>query len=246
MKYSNVISAEFVCRPNRFIAEVMVGGERVRAHVKNTGRCAELLVPGAKVYVQDHRDSMGSRKLAYSLISVEKYLPDGRTIIVNMDSQAPNRVVKEALEEGRLRLPGLDSLEIIRPESRWGGSRLDFFLRDVQGREAYAEVKGVNLESEGVALFPDAPTDRGIRHLNELINIKESGRQAYVIFIIQMAGIRYLAPNDMRHRAFGEALRNAEAAGVKILAFDCEVQPVEIKIKSPVKTVLRRNGNGCE
>ena len=97
-----------------------------------------------------------------------------------------------------------------------------------------------------MALFPDAPTDRGIRHLNELINIKESGRQAYVIFIIQMAGIRYLAPNDMRHRAFGDALRNAEADGVKILAFDCEVQPGEIKIKSPVKTVLRRNGNGCE
>lgn len=246
MKYSNIIQAKFISRPNRFIAEAQVGGNIVRAHVKNTGRCKELLLPGATVYLQDHRKNMGNRKLAYSLISVEKRTDDGKILIVNMDSQAPNHVVKEALVENRIRLPHLDLLDEVKPECTFGGSRLDFFLRDIEGREGFAEVKGVNLEKNAAALFPDAPTERGIKHLNELIKIKGTGREAYAIFVIQMEGIRYFMPNDDCHPEFGNALRKASAAGVGILAFDCKVTPEEIKIKDRIETVLRRKDNGYE
>ena len=163
MKYENMIRGKFKERPNRFVAIAETEGGNVRAHVKNTGRCAELLIPGADIYLQDHSGDPGKRKLLYSLISVEKVMEDGSSLMINMDSQAPNKVVKEALGNGRLVLPEMGELSIIKPETVSGTSRLDFYVRDKNGTEGYIEVKGVTLEENGTALFPDAPTRRGIK-----------------------------------------------------------------------------------
>ena len=200
MQYQNIRKAIFLERPNRFIAHVELDGSVVKAHVKNTGRCRELLVPGAVVYVEDFEGRMGSRKLQYSLIAVEK-----QNILINMDSQAPNKVTAEALQNGHLKFPGMDELVELRGEYTYGDSRIDFYGKDCCGKEFLLEVKGVTLEENGVARFPDAPTQRGVKHVEELIRAHEAGFEAGILFVIQMKGARRMEPNWRTHEAFGEA-----------------------------------------
>lgn len=232
MKYENIVKAKFIDRPNRFIATVEIDGNVEKSHVKNTGRCRELLVPGAEIYLEDFEGRMGSRKMRYSLIGVRK-----GELMINMDSQAPNAVVKEALISGRINLPGMGLLTTVKGEHRYGGSRLDFFVEDEEGRRGLIEVKGVTLENDGIARFPDAPTERGKRHVEELAGAIDEGYLVYVIFVIQMKGITHFEPNDETHRAFGDALREASAKGVNVLAYDCAVteETLEIGAEIPVK-----------
>ncbi|MEG0157524.1 MAG: DNA/RNA nuclease SfsA, partial [Anaerovoracaceae bacterium] len=201
MEYEKIVKGKFLSRPNRFVALVEIQGETVKAHVKNTGRCKELLLPGAEIYLEDFAGRMGTRKLRYSLISVKK----GETLI-NMDSSAPNKVVGEALSQGKLILPGMEELVKVKPEQTFGNSRFDFFVEDKTGKKGYIEVKGVTLEVEGIARFPDAPTVRGIKHIEELMVAADQGYGAYLIFVIQMEGISSIEPNDETHKAFGDAL----------------------------------------
>ena len=211
----------FRARPNRFIAYVELNGAEEVCHVKNTGRCRELLVPGARVWCQ--KQDKPERKTKYDLIAVEK---NGR--IINMDSQAPNAAVKEWLAGG-----GLGDVSELKAESKWGTSRFDFsFIKD--GRRCFLEVKGVTLENDGVCAFPDAPTVRGARHLQELTELAEQGFGAYVLFVIQMADVCYLHPNDTTDPAFGSALRQAAQAGVQVLAMDCAVTEETMTLRKPV------------
>ena len=217
MKYPNICSGIFKSRPNRFIAEVEINGVVERCHVKNTGRCRELLIPGARVYVQRHRNP--ARKTALSLIAVEK---DGR--LVNIDSQAPNAVWQEALAGGLL-LPGRpEAAALIRREAVFGDSRLDFYIEwpEVRG---WMEVKGVTLEEQGVVRFPDAPTERGRKHLRELSRAAREGWYAAVVFVIQMEGVAEVRPHTATHPQFAEALAQARTAGVKVLFLLCRVEP---------------------
>lgn len=237
MEYQHICEARFLRRPNRFVADVLIDGREERVHVKNTGRCGELLVPNAKVYLQDFSTCMGSRKMRYSLIAVEKQR-EGDCLLVNMDAQAPNQVVKEALTEGRLRLPNMGSLVQIRPEAVYGASRLDFYLKDEVGREAYMEVKGVTLEQDGLASFPDAPTLRGIKHLRELSELAQKGVGAYALFVLQMEKMTVFTPNEQRHPAFAQALREAADAGVCVLAYDCRVTADTLELNKPVPVCL--------
>ena len=237
MKYEKIIKATFIDRPNRFVAMVRVGEETVKTHVKNTGRCKELLVPGAAVYLEDFEGRMGDRKMRYSLVGVEKETPSGK-LMINMDSQAPNKVAGEALTDGRIKLDGMSPLAVIKPEKTFGKSRFDFYVEDEEGRTAYIEVKGVTLEDEGVVRFPDAPTERGVKHINELVTASEAGHLAYIIFIIQMEGMKEFRPNDETHKAFGDALRAASLAGVKILAYECFVDEKSLEVSRPVKVSL--------
>ncbi|SET15105.1 DNA/RNA nuclease SfsA [[Clostridium] polysaccharolyticum] len=220
MRYKNIKKGRFLGRPNRFIAHVDLNGEEAVCHVKNTGRCKELLIPGESVvYIEDHGED-ARRKTRYSLIGVEK-----GNLMINMDSQAPNKVVKEWIAQGGF-LPGIT---LIKPEKKYGDSRFDFYLE--QGdKKIFMEVKGVTLEENGVAMFPDAPTERGIKHMEELITCKENGYDAYILFVVQMAGMKVFKPNDRTHPAFGEALRKAKKHGVEILVKDCLVKEDELKI----------------
>ena len=225
MEYANMVSGTFLARPNRFIAHVRIEGRTEIVHVKNTGRCRELLPEGAEVWCQ--RAGNPVRKTKYDLIAVHK----GRRLI-NMDSQAPNAAAKEWLAAG-----GLGQLESLRPETVHGDSRFDFsFQKD--GRVCFLEVKGVTLETDGVCAFPDAPTERGARHLRGLIRAVEEGYGAYVLFVIQMADVEYLCPNDATDPDFGRALREAAAAGVQVLAVDCAVTPEEMRIRNWVPVRL--------
>lgn len=237
MKYEKIIEATFVDRPNRFIAQVMVGGELVKAHVKNTGRCKELLIPGAVVYLEDFEGRMGERKMRYSLVGVEKNTPAG-TLMINMDSQAPNKVVAEALADGRIKLEGMGPLNVVKAEKTFGQSRFDFYAEDESGQTAYIEVKGVTLEDGGIVRFPDAPTERGVKHINELMEAAAAGHRTYVIFVIQMEGMREFRPNDNTHKAFGDALRTACRAGVGIMAYECAVTENSLEITVPVQVNL--------
>lgn len=233
MKYKNIVPAAFLVRDNRFVARVLLDGVETTVHVKNTGRCRELLVPGATVYLEDFSARMGGRKLRYDLIAVKK---DG--LLINMDSQAPNKVAAEALRSGAIPLPGMARLSEMRPETVYGTSRFDFYVRDADGREGFVEVKGVTLEDGGIASFPDAPTVRGIKHLNELASAAERGYMAYTLFILQMSGMKLFTPNDERHAAFGDALRHAAASGVHILAYECSVTPDTLRVTEPVPVKL--------
>ncbi len=225
MRYNDMVSGIFRNRPNRFIAHVEIGGEEVVCHVKNTGRCRELLVPGAKVWCQ-HWD-VPTRKTKYDLIAVQK----GQRLI-NMDSQAPNAAAKEWLRAG-----GLGDISDLRPETVHGDSRFDFsFAKD--GKQCFLEVKGVTLENDGVCAFPDAPTQRGVKHLQGLTKAARDGYGAYVLFVIQMADVEYLHPNDMTDPAFGAALRQAEQAGVRLIAMDCHVTKDTMTIDKPVPVKL--------
>lgn len=218
---------------NRFVARVEVESKEVRVHVKNTGRCKELLVPGATVYLEDFTDRMGTRNLSYSLVAVEK-----GELLINMDSQAPNQVVKEALKNGTFCPPEFSRLKTVQPEKIYGSSRLDFYMEDEVGRKGFVEVKGVTLEEGGIVRFPDAPTQRGIKHIQELVKAAAEGYLAYVLFVIQMEGVLFFEPNDRTHPAFGEALRLAEKKGVRILAMDCQVTERGMKLGEPVTIKL--------
>lgn len=226
MDYEHIREASFIERPNRFIAYVSLNGKRETVHVKNTGRCAELLTPGASVYIQEC--SASSRKTKWDLIAVRK-----GSRLINMDSQAPNKAVREWIEGGSF----FGEAAIVRPETTYGNSRFDLYV-EAGERKIFIEVKGVTLEEDGVCRFPDAPSERAVKHLEELIRAKKDGYEAYVFFVIQMSGVRYFTPNTDTHPAFAEALKKAAAAGVSILASDCIVTPESIEIQEPVDVVL--------
>ena len=224
MHYDHMVPGRFLTRPNRFIAHIEIDGQTEICHVKNTGRCRELLPQGAKVWCQKFDDP--KRKTKYDLITVEK-----GSRLINMDSQAPNKAALQWLQAG-----GLGNIGQLRPESKWGESRFDFsFTKD--GIPCFLEVKGVTLETDGVCAFPDAPTQRGTKHLRELTQLKQQGYGAYVLFVIQMSDVRYLHPNDATDPAFGKALREAAEAGVQVMAVCCHVTPQSMDITDfvPVK-----------
>lgn len=231
MKYEKIVSGIFVSRPNRFIAHVLIDGKEEIVHVKNTGRCKELLVPGCKVYLEDFEGRMGSRKLRYSLIAVEKKRDEGKneSILINMDSQAPNKVVAEWLST--------QGYDFIKPEFTFGKSRVDFYME--RGKEKFLlEVKGCTLEYNGHCFFPDAPTERGVKHLEELIKAKEHGYHAAVLILIQMEESIDFAPNDETHKEFGDTLRLAASRGVEVLCYNCKVTPDSLELKDKVKVIL--------
>jgi len=225
MHYPNMIPGHFLSRPNRFIAHVEIGGKEETVHVKNTGRCRELLQPGAEVWCQESTNP--NRKTKFDLITVRK----GQRLI-NMDSQAPNIAAGEWLRSG-----GLGEITNLKAETFQGDSRFDFsFEKD--GKQCYLEVKGVTLEDDGVCAFPDAPTQRGTRHLKGLTRLAQEGYGAYVLFVIQMADVKYLHPNDKTDPAFGAALREAAENGVRIIAMDCAVTEDSMKLRLPVLVKL--------
>lgn len=211
MKYDNIVSGTFLSRPNRFIAHVTINGETQICHVKNTGRCRELLIKGATVYLQ--KAANPARKTKYDLIAVQK-----GDLLINMDSAAPNKAAAEYLRKG------FGDNALIKPEKTYGDSRIDFYV-ETAADKWLIEVKGVTLEEQGRALFPDAPTERGVKHINELIKATAEGYKTCILFIIQMKGITSFSPNDLTHPAFGEALRHAASQGVEIKAIDCIVTP---------------------
>ena len=227
MRYEKIITGTFLERPNRFIAYVEIDGKKETVHVKNTGRCKELLLPGSRVYlsVADNPE----RKTKYDLIAVEKQREGKIPLFVNMDSQIANDVAGEWLEKGIL----FSKDALIRREVKYGNSRFDFAITDGE-RKIFLEVKGVTLEQDGIASFPDAPTERGIKHIRELMQCMEEGYEAYILFVIQMKEISLFHPNDKMHSAFGAALREAAAAGVKILAYDCKISKDSIELDMPV------------
>ena len=225
MQYSNTVPGTFIARPNRFIAHVKIGGQTETVHVKNTGRCRELLVPGTTVWCQ--KSSNPNRKTKYDLITVQK-----GDRLINMDSQAPNTAAGEWLRAG-----GLDKIEDLKAESFHGDSRFDFsFTKD--SRQCFLEVKGVTLEHDGICAFPDAPTERGVKHLKGLTKLAQEGYGAYVLFVIQMPDVKYLHPNDATDPAFGAALREASENGVQVLAMDCSVTESTMEIRLPVPVKL--------
>ncbi|PKM85105.1 MAG: DNA/RNA nuclease SfsA [Firmicutes bacterium HGW-Firmicutes-11] len=236
MKYETIVPGKFVSRPNRFIAIVSVDGTETEAHIKNTGRFKELLIPGAAIYLEDHQmqNKNTGRRTRYSLISVEK-----ENRLVNIDSSASNLLVKESLLEGSLLLPGVSlPLRSLRPESVFYSSRFDFYFVDREGKTGFLEVKTVTLEEDDVARFPDAPTLRGIRHLEELVKAKAHGHHAILLFVIQTGRIHGFEPNDATHRAFGDALRKAKEAGITIEAIQCQVDPDGISLTTSVPVSL--------
>lgn len=227
MKYYNITEAKFLSRPNRFIAYVDLNGEKTKVHVKNTGRCKELLRENAVVYLE--KSGNRERSTAYDLIAVNK---SGR--LINMDSNAPNKVVEEWLNQ-RILFP---DLTLVRPETTYGNSRFDFYLETASGRKIFMEVKGVTLENDNQAAFPDAPSERAIKHVEELMLAKQNGYEAYILFVIQMKGIHSFSPNWITQPAFGEALRNARRAGVHLLAYDCLVEQDSLRLQDEVPIVL--------
>lgn len=230
MNYRNIKPGIFLSRPNRFIARVLIDGREETVHVKNTGRCRELLVPGCTVYLE--KSDNPSRKTPFDLIAVEKNTEKG-TILINMDSQIPNACCAELLPQTGLFSPAAE----IKREVKFGSSRFDICVTDGD-RKSFVEVKGVTLERDGLALFPDAPTERGVKHVRELIEAKKQGFGAYIIFIIQMSEVHTFSPNRVMQPEFAEALLEAQEAGVKILAFDCIVTPDSITARKPVKVIL--------
>lgn len=231
MKYKNIVEAKFIERPNRFVAKVEIlnpsnsdpGGESVieTVHVKNTGRCKELLIPGCKVWLEE--PGTPNRKTKYDIIAVDKK----NLGVVNIDSQAPNKVVKEYLELSSESL----NIKNIKPEFAFGESRLDFYF-EKSGKKTLMEVKGCTLEIDGIGYFPDAPTERGVKHINELINATKEGYDAIIAFVIQMNGIREVRPNIKTHPEFGEALERAKKKGVEVWFMPCVVTPSKIYISN--------------
>ena len=244
MKYAQIVQGRFLERPNRFIAMAEINGQIEKCHVKNTGRCRELLIPGAAVWLE--KSANPNRKTAYDLVAVSK---QGQ--IINMDSQAPNQAVREWLEQGMLSEENsvpepsgtgrpFSEIRHVKPEFRYGDSRIDFYAEAGRDRmhRILIEVKGVTLEEEGSARFPDAPTERGIKHMLELERSVKEGYEAWILFVIQMKGIQWLEPNDRTHPQFGETLRRVKRAGVGILAYDCLVTTNEIRLDQPVEIKL--------
>ena len=229
MIYERIQKGRFLKRPNRFIAKIEINGKEETVHVKNTGRCAELLVPGAEVLVQ--KSESAERKTGWDLIGVRK-----ADRLINMDSQVTNKVVQEWIEAGRW----FKDVKIVRPEVTYKNSRFDLYV-EYKEKKAFIEVKGVTLEEEGVVKFPDAPSERAVKHLKELEEAVQDGYEAYVFFVIQMKGIKYFTPNRETHAEFCDALVKAKESGVNILAYDCIVTRDELKIDQPVKIKLKEN-----
>ncbi len=218
MRYNNIVKGRFISRPNRFIANVEINGEIKVCHVKNTGRCKELLVANAVVLLE--KSNNPSRKTEYDLVSVYK----GNKLI-NIDSQAPNKVFGEwAVENGYF-----GDLTLIKPECKYKNSRFDYYL-ETETKKIFVEVKGVTLENDGVLMFPDAPTERGVKHLNELVDAKENGYEAFVFFVAQMEDCEYFTPNQATHPEFATALRNASLRGVEVRCVNCNVIEGELSI----------------
>lgn len=225
MHYDKMVQGSFLARPNRFIAHVEINGQTEVVHVKNTGRCRELLPAGAQVWCQ--RSDNPSRKTGFDLITVRK-----GDRLINMDSQAPNTAAREWLLQG-----GLGDIEELKAEAFHGDSRYDFtFMKN--GQRCFLEVKGVTLENDGICAFPDAPTERGTKHLRGLTEAVGQGHGAYVLFVIQMADVKYLHPNDVTDPDFGVALREAAATGVHVLAVDCHVTTDSMTIGKEIPVVL--------
>lgn len=218
MIYKKITEGKFISRPNRFIANIEINGKTEICHVKNTGRCKELLQPGARVFLSESDNPQ--RKTRFDLIAVYK-----GNVLFNIDSQAPNKVFGEWLKESGY----FGSITRIKPECFYKKSRFDFYF-EYNGKKAFAEVKGVTLENKGIFMFPDAPTERGVRHLNELCEALEDGYEAYAVFILQAQGATSFTPNEETHPQFAEALFNANQKGVKILCLDCTVTPASLKI----------------
>lgn len=221
MEYHKIVEGTFLSRPNRFIAHVEVDGVQEVCHVKNTGRCRELLVPGCTVCLEESDNP--ARKTRFDLVAVKKERPQG-ALLINMDSQAPNKVFGEWAQT-HLR----PDLTLLRPETKFGNSRFDFYWESTSGR-GFVEVKGVTLEDDGVVRFPDAPTERGVKHIEELIQAKKAGYEAAICFIVQMEGMRWVEPNDVTHPAFGAALRKAAKSGVEVMALECAVTPSTLRV----------------
>ena len=226
MRYANVSKGLFIRRTNRFVAEVETDGRAERIHVKNTGRCKELLIPGATVYLNEAVNP--NRATKYDLVAVEK-----GDKLVNIDSFAPNIVLGEFLQSGQY----LGDATVVRPEARYGTSRFDFYI-EAGGHRIFIEVKGVTLEEGGVVLFPDAPTKRGMKHLDELVNSISDGYKARVVFVVQMTGVSYFAPHRKMHPAFADTLVRAKDAGVVVEAYDCAVTPDSLAIGRAVEVRL--------
>lgn len=226
MIYNNVVSGRFISRPNRFIAIVDIEGTEQTCHVKNTGRCRELLVPGASVFLE--KASNPNRKTKYDLISV--YKGDN---LINMDSQAPNKVFNEWVNESDF----FNNIELVKPETKYGTSRIDFYV-EADGKKIFAETKGVTLEENGTAMFPDAPTERGRKHLKELSDSLRNGYDAYVVFIIQMSGVKVFKPNIRTDLTFANDLKKAAESGVKIIALDSKVTENSLKINDFIPVLL--------
>ena len=221
MRYENMTPGIFLARPNRFIAHVQIDGQTEVVHVKNTGRCRELLVPGCTVYCQ--RSGNPSRKTKFDLIAVRK-----GDRLINMDSQAPNRAAGEWLASG-----GLGEISGLRAEVKQGDSRFDFAF-DKDEKKCFLEVKGCTLEEDGVCAFPDAPTERGARHIQGLTELARAGYGAYILFVIQMSDVKYIRPHDETDPEFGRALREAAANGVQVIAMDCAVEVGRMEMRLPV------------
>lgn len=232
MKYENIIKGRFIERPNRFIARVEINGEAKTVHVNNTGRCKELLREGCTVYLEKSGNPL--RKTGYDLVAVEKQREGKPPLLINMDSQIPNAAAEEWLKKCGF----FSENAVIRREVKYGASRFDFYIEDGE-RKVFLEVKGVTLENDGVAMFPDAPTERGVKHINELIGCISDGYEAYILFVIQMKEISLFIPNYKTHPGFGNALCEAEKAGVKIIAVDCVITDDSIEIDSEVCVKLK-------
>ena len=231
MKYNNIIEAKFIERPNRFIAYCDINGEIEKVHVKNTGRCKELLVKGSTVYLEESDNP--NRKTKYSLISVIK-----NNRLINMDSQVTNKMVYESIKDKSLILPGFDEeITLIKPEQTYGNSRFDVYIEG-ETKKAFIEIKGCTLEENNVVKFPDAKTERGVKHVKELIKAREDGYLAYIIIVIQMEDVLYFTPHVEMHKEFADVLKEAEEKGVNILAYDSKVNIDSIKLNKSVKVVL--------
>ena len=231
MKYQNIVEAKFITRPNRFIAQVEIDGTPTTVHVKNTGRCKELLLPGATVFLEKSDNS--ARKTLYDLVAVQK----GHRL-VNMDSQIPNAVAEEWIRSGGFK----SVVRLVKREVTFGNSRFDLYVEyaDEKGEihKAFVEVKGVTLEDNGVVRFPDAPTERGIKHIKELEKCLDEGFEAYILFVIQMKDVEFFEPDKMIHKDFADALKEAHEKGVNVLAYDCEVTRDSMEIRDPVEVRL--------
>lgn len=226
MQYQNIYPAVFRSRPNRFVAKVELGGKEETVHVKNTGRCRELLIPGRTVWLE--KSSNPARKTQYDLVAVDK---DG--LMVNVDAQAPNKVFAEWAKAGNF----VPSLALLRPETTWGSSRFDFYW-EAGGEKGFVEVKGCTLENNGHAMFPDAPTQRGVKHLRELAAAQREGYTCAVCFVLQMKGCHTFSPNRETHPEFARVLKEAAETGVQVLAIDCKVTPDTLVMDAPVPVRL--------
>jgi len=226
MKYNHMMEGIFLKRPNRFLAHVKINGQEELCHVKNTGRLGELLLPGAKVYVSQNENP--NRKTKYSLIAVEK---EGS--IYNIDSQAPNQLALEWVNSGRF----IEGVTFVKPEKTYGKSRFDLYI-ETSDKKIFMEVKGVTLNQDGTALFPDAPTERGKKHVMELCDALEEGYEAYILFVVKFKPVKGFSPNTLRHPDFTKCLQEAKEKGVHVMAVSCHVEPSEVYIESEIPVFL--------